>query len=110
MEEEDCAAPVLEEEEDCAAPVLAEEEDSAAPVLAEEEDCAAPVLAEMEDSAAPVLEEEGAVPVLKRGLIGVFGIGERCLEFKWCGKKSGKKPPPSLGELEAKPACFGDAK
>ena len=92
-------------EERSAAPVL-EGKEGAAPVL--EEKGAAPVL-EKEEGAAPVLDE-GAAPVLKPGLRGVFGIGERCLEFKWSGKKAGKKPPPSLGELEAKPACFGDTK
>ena len=60
-----------------------------------------------EEGAAPVFEEVEAVPGLEPGLRGVFGIGERGLEFKRSGKKSRKKPPPSLGELDAKPTCYG---
>ena len=99
LEEEEGAAPVLEEVD--AVPDL---EDVVADL--EEEEGAAPVLGEVD--AVPVLEEVEVATGLESGLRGVFGIGERGLEFKRSGKKSGKKPPPSLGELDAKPTCYGD--
>ena len=93
----------LDEEDSGGAPAAVtdlDEESGGAPAavtdLDEEESGGAP-------AAVTDLDEEknGGAPA-------VLGIGERFLEFKWSGKKYGKKPPPSLGELDAKPAYYGD--
>ena len=63
------------------------------------------------EDATPVLEEVvDAASDLKSGLRlrVMFGIGKRHFVFKLSGKKSGKKPPPSLGKLDAKPAYYGE--